>query len=38
VKLGAKKVIGLDISSEMIENAKVDLKKKGIIDKFEFIV
>ena len=38
VKLGAKKIIGLDISNEMIENAKVDLKKKGIIEKFEFIV
>ena len=34
---GVKKIYGLDISSEMIENAKKDLSKLGILDKFELI-
>lgn len=35
---GAKKIYGLDISSEMIESAKKNLTEMGIIDKFELIV
>lgn len=34
---GAAKIFGLDISSEMIENARRDLTKLGIIDQFELI-
>ena len=34
---GAKKIYGLDISSEMIENAKKSLTALGIIDKFELV-
>ena len=37
VARGAKKVVALDISSEMIENARKDLTEKGIIDKFELV-
>lgn len=37
VARGAKKIYGLDISSEMIENARNDLTKKGIIDKFDLV-
>jgi ubiquinone/menaquinone biosynthesis C-methylase UbiE len=35
--LGAKKIYGLDISSEMIENARAHLTNLGVIDKFELI-
>ena len=35
---GAKKIYGLDISSEMIEAARKELDKKGILDKFELMV
>ena len=34
---GAKKIYGLDISSEMIEAARKNLTKMGIIDKFELV-
>ena len=34
---GAKKIYGLDISSEMIANAKESLTAEGLIDKFELI-
>jgi ubiquinone/menaquinone biosynthesis C-methylase UbiE len=34
---GAKKIYGLDISSEMIEEARKDLTHRGIIDQFELI-
>ena len=37
-KKGAKKIVGLDISSEMIESAKKNLTGLGIIDKFELVV
>jgi ubiquinone/menaquinone biosynthesis C-methylase UbiE len=37
-KKGAKKIFGLDISSEMIESAKKNLTEMGIIDKFELVV
>lgn len=36
-KLGAKKIYGLDISSEMIEAAQKHLKAMEIADKFELI-
>ena len=36
-KKGAKKVFGLDISSAMIEAARVDLTAKGMIDQFELV-
>ena len=35
--MGAKKIIGLDISSEMISQAEAELTKQGIIDKFQLI-
>jgi ubiquinone/menaquinone biosynthesis C-methylase UbiE len=38
VQRGAKKVYGVDISSEMIEIARTMLTEKGMIDKFELIV
>ena len=34
---GAKKVFGLDISSEMLEQAKSNLTELGLIDKFELV-
>ena len=34
---GAKKIFGLDISSEMIDEAGKILTEKGIIDKFELV-
>lgn len=34
---GAKKIYGLDISPEMIEDARVDLTNKGMIDQFELV-
>lgn len=34
---GAKKIYGLDISSEMIEEAKKVLTEKNMIDKFELV-
>lgn len=34
---GAKKIYGLDISVEMIENARKDLTTLGLIDKFELV-
>lgn len=34
---GAKKIYALDISEEMIENARKDLTQKGLIDKFELV-
>ena len=37
-KKGAKKIYGLDISSEMIESAKKNLTELGIIDQFELVV
>ena len=37
VAKGAKKVYGLDISQQMIDDAKVSLGEKGILDKFELI-
>ena len=36
-KMGAKKIYGLDISSEMIEAAQKHLTAQGIADKFELI-
>ena len=36
-KLGAKKIYGLDISSEMIENSRKNLTALGLIDKFELV-
>ncbi len=36
-KAGASKIYGLDISDEMIENAKVKLSSLGILDKFEMV-
>jgi 2-polyprenyl-3-methyl-5-hydroxy-6-metoxy-1,4-benzoquinol methylase len=36
-KQGAKKLYGLDISSEMIEAAKKHLTKLNIMDKFELL-
>lgn len=33
----AKKIYGLDISEEMIENARKDLTDKGLIEKFELV-
>lgn len=35
--MGAKKIYGLDISQGMIDSAKVELTKKGIMDQFELI-
>jgi ubiquinone/menaquinone biosynthesis C-methylase UbiE len=35
---GAKKIYALDISSQMIEDARAELTKKGIVDKFELMV
>ena len=35
--LGAKKIYGLDISSEMIETSKKNLTSLGLIDKFELV-
>lgn len=35
--LGAKKIYGLDISSEMIETSKKNLTELGIIDKFDLV-
>ena len=35
--LGAKKIYGLDISSEMIETSRKTLTTMGIIDKFELV-
>lgn len=37
VELGAKKIIGLDISEGMLNEARQALTKKGIMDKFELI-
>ena len=37
VEKHAKKVIGLDISSEMIEFARRELTELGIVDKFELV-
>ena len=37
-KMGAKKIVGLDISSELIECARKNLTESGIIDKFELVV
>ena len=37
-KMGAKKIVGLDISSELIECARKNLTELGIIDKFELVV
>ena len=34
---GAKKIYGLDISSEMIEAARKNLTEMGIVDKFELV-
>ena len=36
-KMGAKKIVGLDISSVMIESARENLTKLGMIDQFELI-
>ena len=33
--MGAKKIYGMDISAEMIENCKINLTADGLIDKFE---
>lgn len=35
--MGAKKIYGLDISSEMIETARKNLTSLGMIDKFELV-
>ena len=35
---GAKKIYGLDISQEMIDDARVNLTNLGIIDQFELVV
>ena len=35
--MGAKKIYGIDISSEMIEGCKKTLTESGLIDKFELI-
>lgn len=37
IQKGAKKVIGLDISQEMINNSRETLTEMGIIDSFELI-
>jgi predicted RNA methylase len=34
---GAKKIYGLDISSEMIEAARKNLTSMGIMDQFELV-
>ena len=34
---GAAKIFGLDISQEMIEQARINLTDLGIIDKFELV-
>ena len=34
---GASKIFGLDISSQMIEQARLNLTDLGIIDKFELV-
>ena len=36
-KRGAKKIYGLDISQEMIDDAQVTLKDLGIADQFELV-
>ena len=36
-KKGAKKIYGLDISSEMIESSKKNLTEIGLIDQFELV-
>ena len=37
-KMGAKKIVVLDNSSELIEYARKNLTESGIIDKFELVV
>jgi len=37
VAKGAKKIYGLDISQEMIDDAMVNLTKMGIAEKFELV-
>lgn len=36
-KKGAKKIYGVDISSEMIDNAQKHLSDLGIVDKFDLV-
>lgn len=35
--MGAKKIYALDFCQNMLNNAKEELTKEGVVDKFEFI-